>query len=62
MNNCLSQIRDYYDEGFKCIKYEQNQNGEFVIYLKNFENEAIETLYCIDKQEINEIKNFIDLS
>lgn len=62
MYNCLKLIRTYYDEGFKCIKYEQNLNGELIIYLKNFESEEIDTLYCTDKQEINEIKNFIDLS
>ncbi|WIV10618.1 hypothetical protein [Proteiniborus sp. MB09-C3] len=62
MYNCLNQVRASYDKGFKCIKYEQNLNGELVIYLKNFESEKIETLYCDDKQEINEIKYFIDLN
>ncbi|MFA5523924.1 MAG: hypothetical protein WDA24_06175 [Tissierellales bacterium] len=62
MYECLSNIRNYYGGGFKCIKYEYNLDGEFVIYLKNFESEEIKTLYCIDKKESNEIKNFIDLS
>lgn len=62
MYNCLEQVKVFYDYGFKCIKYEQNLDEELVIYLKNFENEKIETLYCNDKQEINEIKKYIDLS
>lgn len=62
MYTCLKQIKAYYDDGFKCIRYEQNQNGELVIYLKNFESEDIETLYCVDKQEMNEIRDFIDIN
>ncbi len=62
MCDCLNRIKSFYDNGFKCIRYEQNQNGELVIYLKNFESEDIETLYCTNKQEIDQITNFIDIN
>lgn len=62
MFDCLNQIKNYYDDGFKCIRYEQKQNGELSIHLKNFESEDIEVLHCADKQEINQIKKFIDIN
>lgn len=62
MYNCLNQVKIFYDQGFKCIKYEQKSDDELVIYMKNFENEKIQTMYCNDKQEIQEIREYIDLN
>lgn len=62
MDNCLNQVKGFYENGFKCIKYEQNRDEELVIYLKNFENETIHTIHCNEKKEIKKIRDFIDLN
>lgn len=62
MNASIRDLKNFYDEGYKCIKYEQDENGELVIYLKNFEREKIKTLYCNDSKEIGEIKSFLNIN
>ncbi|MTI48490.1 hypothetical protein [Sporosalibacterium faouarense] len=56
----LERVKKLYDKGFKCIRYEDGENGELTAYFKNFEEESIDSIQCIDKKEINEIKSFID--
>ena len=35
----LNELQKLYDKGFRCIKYEDKDNDEMDVYLKNFENE-----------------------
>ncbi|WP_425446597.1 hypothetical protein [Dethiothermospora halolimnae] len=58
--NNINQVKDLYNKGFRCIKYEEHDNGEFKAYFKNFEEEKIDSLSCKDKKEVGEIKSFID--
>lgn len=62
MNDCLNQIKAFYDKGYKCIKYEYNTDEKLAIYLKNFDSEKIQTLYCDDRKEIKELKEYIDFN
>ena len=60
-NNKLEKIKDLYDKEYKCIKYEFADSSDFTVYLKNFEEEKIDTIEVRDKDEIQQIKNFIDI-
>lgn len=60
MDKNLKKVRELYDKGFKCIKYEDGTNGELSIYLKNFEQEKVQQLNIGNMVEAQEIKNFID--
>ncbi|QIB26653.1 hypothetical protein [Caloranaerobacter azorensis] len=56
----LKQLENLFNSGFKCIKYEDEANGEFKAYFKNFETEKIDTIVSNDKDEINKMKQLID--
>lgn len=56
----INKVKELYDKGFRCIRYEEGSQGELVAYFKNFEEEAIDTLVAYDKNEISQIKDFID--
>lgn len=56
----LNKVKDLYNQGFKCIKYEEESNGCLKAFFKNFESESIETLVSQNKKEIKEIKKYID--
>ncbi len=58
--NNFEKVKTLYDNGFRCIRYENGDNGEFTAYFKNFEKEEIDSLVCEDENEISEIKSFID--
>lgn len=56
----FNRIKNLYDKGFRCIKYEDGEQGEFMVYLKNFDEEKIDSVKSTNQKEIQEIKNFID--
>ncbi|AFS78983.1 hypothetical protein Curi_c19790 [Gottschalkia acidurici 9a] len=58
--NKVKEIKDLYENRFKCIKYEFADSGDFTVYLKNFEEEKTNTVVIKDEKEISDIKNFID--
>ena len=60
MHKDLNKVKELYDKGFKCIKYEDGINGQLSIYLKNFEKEKVQQLNVDNMVEIQEIKNFIN--
>ena len=57
----IEKVKKLYQNGFRCIRYENDINGLFTAYFKNFKQEKIDSLTCGDESEINEIKSFIDL-
>ncbi len=38
-DNSLEELQKLYDDGFRCIKYEDANDDEMKVYLKNFETE-----------------------
>lgn len=58
--NSFNKVKGLYEDGYKCIRYEDTENGQFTAYFKNFEDERIDTIICNNKEEIREIKTFID--
>lgn len=55
-----NKICKLYDEGFKCIRYDDQKNGSMNIYLKNFEIEKSDTIKVTDFNEKMRIKNYIN--
>ncbi|EOC99808.1 hypothetical protein L21TH_2113 [Caldisalinibacter kiritimatiensis] len=53
-------LRELYNKGFKCIRYEDGERGEFTVYCKNFEKEKIYSIQTNNQDEIQEIKDYID--
>ncbi|RKD32484.1 hypothetical protein [Thermohalobacter berrensis] len=56
----LDKLNHLYNKGFKCIRYEDGEEGEFRAYFKNFETEQIDSIKSYNEEEITEMKNFID--
>lgn len=54
----LEDLKDKYNEGYRCI-YKENAEG-CTLHLKNFEKEKIYTINSNDTMEIGEIDNFLD--
>ena len=55
-----SKICKLYEDGYKCIKYDDEKDGPMNIYLKNFEIEKSDTIKVTDFQEKMRIKNYIN--
>lgn len=60
MSDSVDKIKELYNNGYRCIKYEDHENGEFAAYFKNFENERSDSVFSDNLDEVSEIKNFID--
>jgi hypothetical protein len=58
--NELEKIKKMYDEGFRCIRYDDTKDGAMSIYFKNFENEASEAMRVNGFEEKMKIKSFIN--
>ncbi|MGF7056480.1 hypothetical protein [Brassicibacter mesophilus] len=56
----LERVKELYQNGFRCIKYEDDEDGRLAVYFKNFENEAIDMILSEDKYEIENIKSYIN--
>lgn len=56
----FEKVNKLYQQGFRCIKYEDDQKGQFTAFFKNFEDEKIDSLTCKDDEEIVKIKDYID--
>ena len=56
----FDRVIKLYEQGFRCIKYENVESGEFRVLFKNFKDEKIDSLVCSNKDEIIKIKQYID--
>lgn len=58
--NEYEKIKKMYDEGFRCIRYDDTKDGDMSIYFKNFENEASQAMRVSGFEEKMKIKSFIN--
>lgn len=58
--NELERIKKMYDNGFRCIRYDDTKDGDMCIYFKNFDNEDSDALRVSDFEQKMQIKNFIN--
>ncbi len=57
--NEFEKIRKMYDNGFRCIRYDDTKDGDMCIYFKNFDNEDSLAMRVNNFEEKMQIKNFI---
>ncbi|KXZ38938.1 hypothetical protein JWYL7_0011 [Alkalithermobacter thermoalcaliphilus JW-YL-7 = DSM 7308] len=60
MRDKFNYIKQLYEDGYRCIYYDCNEDDVFTIYLKNFDNEKSETVQICDCTEFNQFKSYID--
>lgn len=58
--NELEIIKKMYDDGFRCIRYDDTKDGDMCIYFKNFENEDSQAVKVKEFEQKMQIKNFIN--
>lgn len=58
--NEYEKIKKMYENGFRCIRYDDTKDGEMSIYFKNFENEASEAMRVSGFEQKMKIKSFIN--
>lgn len=56
----IEKLRRLYDKGYKCIRYEDDNDGTCKMYFKNFEKENIDDIVSSDTNEISQLKSFVD--
>ncbi|NLJ57273.1 MAG: hypothetical protein GX339_00330 [Tissierellia bacterium] len=56
----LEKIKKMYDNGFRCIRYDDTKDGDMCIYFKNFDNEDSQAIRVKGFEQKMEIKNFIN--
>ncbi|MDD4780153.1 MAG: hypothetical protein PHT02_05985 [Tissierellia bacterium] len=58
--NDFEKIKKMYENGFRCIRYDDTKDGDMSIYFKNFDNEASEAMRISGFEQKMQIKNFIN--
>ncbi|MGD9567236.1 MAG: hypothetical protein AB7V48_02765 [Sedimentibacter sp.] len=58
--NDFEKIKKMYNDGFRCIRYDDTKDGEMCIYFKNFDSEDSQALRVKGFEQKMQIKNFIN--
>lgn len=58
--NDFEKIKKMYEDGFRCIRYDDTKDGDMSIYFKNFDNEASEAIRVSGFDQKMKIKSFIN--
>ncbi len=58
--NEFERIKKMYEDGFRCIRYDDTKDGDMSIYFKNFDSEASEAMRVSGFEEKMKIKSFIN--
>lgn len=57
--NKFNDLKNLYEDGYRCIYHDSKENNTYTIYLKNFYNEKSEVLELDDENEFNQFKDYI---
>lgn len=57
-DNNLELLKKMYEQGYRCIRTE-DINNTMTVYLKNFENEKVDTVSTDKLAEKNQINDYI---
>jgi len=57
--NEFEKIKKMYENGFRCIRYDDTKDGDMCLYFKNFESEESDALRVSDFEQKMQIKSFI---
>jgi hypothetical protein len=57
----FNDLKDLYEDGYRCIYHDTTENEKHTIYLKNFYNERDKSLELEldDEAEFNQFKDYI---
>ncbi|MDF2950343.1 MAG: hypothetical protein K0R07_2394 [Sedimentibacter sp.] len=58
--NEFEKIKEMYDKGFRCIRYDDTKDGDMCVYFKNFESEDSEAMKVSGFDQKMQIKSFIN--
>lgn len=58
--NEYEKIKKMYENGFRCIRYDDTKDGEMSIYFKNFDNEKSHAMRVSSFDEKMKIKSFVN--
>jgi len=58
--NEFEKIKKMYNDGFRCIRYDDTKDGEMSIYFKNFESEESQAMRVNGFEEKMKIKSFVN--
>lgn len=58
--NDLNELKQKYQEGFRCIYTEKNEAEGLTMHLKNFREEKLHTMQVKSDMEIGQIEDFLD--
>ena len=56
----LDQLKQKYNEGYRCIYTEKDDSTGLTMHLKNFREEKICTMSVDNNMEIGQIESFLD--
>ena len=57
--NEFEKIKKMYENGFRCIRYDDTKDGDMCLYFKNFESAESDALRVSDFEQKMQIKSFI---
>ena len=55
----FNQIKDLYEDGFRCIYFDSNNNNH-TIYLKNFDSEKSQVVELENDNDFNQFQDYIN--
>lgn len=58
--NDLNELKQKYQEGYRCIYTEKDDKEGVTMHLKNFREEKIHTMNVKNDMEIGQIEDFLD--
>lgn len=58
--NDLNELKQKYQEGFRCIYTEKDDVQGLTMHLKNFREEKLHTMQVKSDMEIGQIEDFLD--
>ena len=56
----FDELKQKYQEGYRCIYTEKDENEGMTMHLKNFREEKIHTMQVKSDMEIGQIEDFLD--
>ena len=56
----FNDVKNLYEDGYRCIYHDTSQEQRYTIYLKNFYNEKSEVVELDDENEFNQFKDYIN--
>ena len=60
MGDQLNHLKKLYEDGYRCIYHDSNNDEVYTVYLKNFDEEKSQIVELEDSNEYDQFKSYID--